>query len=103
MDYYYDGMQNVTTVRVTDYTRNEAMPMESARGPAGMVMKFTVWGDGASQFAQSSLEKGCYYQWKNVRAKIDHQGFMEGKINDANDWSKVASTSTTLKDILQCV
>lgn len=96
----------VYTLFVTDYTRNEQIPVIQGSWCSSFlseyVLKLEMW-DAAAEAAQN-MRPGQYYFVKNARMKINNEGFLEGKVAQAKitKLEEVdAETNIHLKSLLE--
>jgi hypothetical protein len=98
----------VYTLFVTDYTRNEQVPLVQGNWcPSSLseyILQLEMW-DAAAE-AAANMRPGHYYLIKNARMKINPAGYLEGKVAQ----SKIteldeadAETNVHLKSLLECV
>ena len=76
---------HIFSLYVTDYTPNSAMsPIGGSWCPAGLtdsVLKVEVWDDAIG--AAQGLQEGEFCSIKNLRMRVSHGGFLEGKLNES--------------------
>ncbi|TCD67277.1 hypothetical protein EIP91_000299 [Steccherinum ochraceum] len=81
------GRDNIYTLWVTDYTKNEGLPeVERGWAPpalAQMVLRIEFWNDAAA-YAEAVVKTGEFYQIRNVRVKLDGAGNLEGSFSEVD-------------------
>jgi hypothetical protein len=101
-----NDFNTVYTLFVTDYTRNEQIPVFQASWCSSFLseylLKLEMW-DAAAEAAQN-MRPGQYYLIKNARMRISTGGFLEGKVAQAKitKLKEVdAETNIHLKSLLE--
>lgn len=107
MSFYTDD--RFTTVYATDYTENEhnrdlgelKRPLPSGK----RTMKFNLWGEQKDIAIFGGGDH--YYEFRNVRPKIDSEGYVESNISNYNDSGlyvmPLDKEDPALADLLKCV
>lgn len=98
-----------TVVYVCDYTANEQNKdmgrLESPYPSGKMTLKLALWGEQRSFPIESG--PGCFYFIRNVRPKLDSEGYLEGMLNgDAGEsmcLGRLESTDPEVAELVECV
>lgn len=104
----FPNFNEVHTIYVTDYTRNDQVAGVQSNwctpSLSDYVLQMEMW-DGAAEIART-MREGEYYLIKNARMRINGGGFLEGKVAESKIFlleEDEAATNVHLQALLECV